>query len=187
MRSPHAIALLPMAGISASEISEKLRSRPHLAALLSPDTFARIAQTAPTSVLLRLVATVEDAHWNALREAWLRRLREGVGLLELWKEIPAALDEDNDDRILTRVVQDREFAETFRGIEAEHAAELIELRKPALDSLLTDWVTRHPDAFPRDSATLTEAATHVLPGVRAWGLGRLQAVGFGLPVALRLM
>jgi hypothetical protein len=187
MRSPHAIALLPMAGITADEISSKLRSRPHLAALLSPETFGRIAQSAPPSVLLRLTATIEDTHWNALREAWLRNLREGVGLLELWKEIPAALDEDNDDRILNRVVRDPDFADTFRGIDEEHAAELIELRAPALDTLLSEWAARHPDAFPRDSATLTEAAIHILPGVRAWGLARLQSVGFGLPVALRLM
>lgn len=186
MSSPYALGLLGRAGISIEEITEKLNSRPFLVALLSPETFARLAQTAPASVLLQLVAAMPDEQWEQVRNGWLRNLREGVGLADLWAALPGALKEDTG-RIETRIVQNADFASALLGLEAEHVDTVLALRDPDAANLLRGWAERHADAFARDSAPLLRAATHPLPPLREWALTRVRSLGMGMPFALRLL
>ncbi len=184
MGSPDALALLERAGVTADDLGARLEAQPFLVALLSPDAFARVAQTAPAPLLLRLIAAAPDEQWARFRPGLLRNLREGVGLAELWMALPAALQNDVNDRLGSRLVEDDEISQTFGDIEGD---EPLAIREPAFDTLLARWAVRNEARFERGSALLLDAAIHPLPGVRAWALTRVRTVGMELPFALRLL
>lgn len=185
MASSDALALLARSDIGAGEIAVRLGDRPFLVGLLSPETFATITQTVPASVTLRLIAAAPDALWTRLRPAWLRNLREGIGVNDLWTSAEAAFANDIDDRLDQRLLQDNDIAETILGVE--DVAAILAIREPAFGPLLGRYVRRHANQFVRDSDLLLEAATHVLPDIRDWALVRVGEVGMNLPFALRLL
>ena len=185
MASPDALVALSRSGIRSDEMAARLNDRPFLIGLLSPQTFGTITQSVSASVTLRLIAAAPDDLWERLRPAWLRNLREGIGVDDLWANAEAALADDVDDRLVRRVLQDEEVARTL--LEVENAEQVLSIREDTFGPLLGRYVERHAERFGRDSALLLDAATHLLPEVRDWALARVGSVGMGLPFALRLL
>ena len=77
MSSAAALAGLARAGLSPQNIADRLRDRPFLAALLSPETFAAILPSLPVSVALSLIAAVPDDRWPDFRPFLRDHLRVG--------------------------------------------------------------------------------------------------------------
>jgi len=184
MASLHALATLVRAGMSPQDIADRLRERPFLAGLLSPETFAAILPSVPALVGLSLIAAVPDDRWPTFRLFLLGHLRAGLGLAAFWAAAPDALAADAEGRLERRLLQDAEIAGTLA--QSDNAG-LLSIREPAFDAVLAGWVRVHEALFTRNSPLLLQAATHVLPGVRAWALGRVRALGQDLPFALRLL
>ena len=184
MASPAALSTLARAGLSPQDIADRLRERPFLAALLSPETFAALLPSVPALVALSLIAAVPDDRWPDFRLFLLDHLRAGQGLPLFWAAAPAALAADADDRLEQRLLSDAEIAQTLARSDD---AGLLSIREPAFDAALGHWVRAHEALFTRNSPLLLQAATSVLPGIRAWALDRVRALGQDLPFALRLL
>lgn len=184
MSSPSALATLARAGFSPQTIADRLRERPFLAGLLSPQTFATLLPSVPPSVALALIAAVADDRWPEFRPFLLEYLRSGSGLDAFWNAAPGALDADAKGRLESRLLGDVGAADTLALVDDP---EVLSVRDPAFDAALARWVRAHEALFTQNSLLLLQAAIHVLPAVRAWGLGRAQALGFDLPFALRLL
>ncbi len=184
MSSPAALAALARAGFSPQTIAGRLRERPFLAGLLSPQTFAVLLPSVPPSVALTLIAAVAEDRWPEFRPFLLDYLRSGSGLDAFWNAVPAALDADAEGRLESRLLGDADAADTLAGVDNP---ELLSLRASAFDAALGRWVRAHETLFSQNSPLLLQAAIHVLPAVRAWGLKRAQMLGFDLPFALRLL
>ena len=184
MSSPSALSVLARAGFSAQTIADRLRERPFLAGLLSPQTFAVLLPSVPPAVALSLIAAVADDRWPEFRPFLLEYLRSGSGLDAFWNAAPAALDADAEGRLEARLLGDTDAADTLALVDNP---ELLSIRDPAFDAALARWVRAHESLFTLNSPLLLQAAIHVLPAVRAWGLERAQALGFDLPFALRLL
>ncbi|GAB4461590.1 MAG: hypothetical protein OHK0029_27070 [Armatimonadaceae bacterium] len=187
MASPYALSLLGRSGISGETIAAKIKDRPFLGGLVSGETFRSLAERGPAGTLLQLMTFMPEERWQEIRTGWLRLLREGVGLADLWTALPGAVESDDTGRMLNWLVEDPEFSEVLVSLDTEYVAEIVAIKVPELDGLVSRWAERHANAFPKESAELREAATHVLPGVREWGLKRAQELGFGMPFALRLL
>lgn len=184
MSSPEALSVLVRAGFSPQTIADRLRERPFLAGLLSPQTFAALLPSVPPSVALTLIAAVADDRWPVFRPFLLDYLRSGSGLDALWNAVPAALDADSEGRLEARLLGDAGASDTLTRVDNP---DVLSIRDPAFDAALARWVRAHEALFTQSSALLLQAAIHVLPAVRAWGLSRAQALGFDLPFALRLL
>ena len=184
LSSPAALATLARAGFSPQAIADRLRERPFLAALVSPQTFSVLLSSVPPSVALTLIAAVADDRWPEFRPFLLDYLRAGSGLDLFWSAVPAALDADGDGRLEGRLLGDADAADTLALVDNP---DVLSLRDSAFDAALERWVRAHEALFTQNSPLLLQAATHVLPTVRAWGLERAQALGFDLPFALRLL
>jgi len=184
MTSPAALACLARAGLSSQTIADRLRDRPFLAALLSPQTFAAILPTVPETVALSLIAAVPDDRWPDFRPFLQRYLRADLGLAAFWNAVPSALASDDEGRLERRLLEDTEIADTLVGADDPG---LLSIREPAFNAVLGRWVRAREALFPANSPLLLQAATHVLPDVRAWALGRVRALGLDLPFALRLL
>ena len=184
MASASALALLGRAGMSADDIAQRLSERPFLAGLLSPQTFAAITRQVPAAVVLALVGAASDEQWPALREAWLRDLREGIGINALWLAAAPALSAAADDKLERRLLDDSDIADTFVGVDDPA---VLDIRDPSFGPLLSRWVVAHADLFPPNSNLLLQAATQVLPEVRDWALARVREAEMTLPFALRLL
>ena len=184
MSSPEALSALARAGFSAQTIADRLRERPFLAGLLSPQTFAALLPSVPPAVALTLIATVADDRWPEFRPFLLDYLRTSSGLDVVWSTAPGALDADAEGRLESRLLGDADAADTLARVDNP---ELLSIRDPAFDAALARWVRAHESLFTLNSPLLLQAAIHVLPAVRAWGLSRAQALGFDLPFALRLL
>lgn len=184
MASPSALALLDRAGLSADDIAQRLNDRPFLAGLLSPQTFAAITRQVPAAVTLALVGAASDEQWPALRDAWLRDLRGGIGANALWLAAAPALSAAADDKLERRLLGDPDIADTFVGVDDPA---LLDIRDPAFGALLGRWVRAHTDLFTPNSNLLLQAATQVLPEVRDWALARVREAEMTLPFALGLL
>ena len=184
MASPSALALLDRAGLSADDIAQRLSERPFLAGLLSPQTFAAITRQVPAAVTLALVGAAADEQWPALRDAWLRDLREGIGVSALWLAAAPALSAAADDKLEQRLLGDTDIADTFVSVEDPA---VLDIRDPSFGPLLGRWVRAHADLFTPNSNLLLQAATQVLPEVRDWALARVREAEMTLPFALRLL
>lgn len=184
MASPAALSLLERAGLTTADIAQRLRDRPFLAGLISPQTFAALLPTVSASVTLQIIAAASEDQWPEFRASLLRRLREMLGLDEFWLALEPALANDDEGRLRTRLLGDPEIAETF-GSVTDPA--VLSLREAAFGPVLGRWVRRHESLFPANSALLLQAATHVLADVRDWALARVRTVGQTLPFALRLL
>jgi len=184
MASASALALLDRAGLSADDIAQRLSDRPFLAGLLSAQTFAAITRQVPAAVVLALGGAASDEQWPALRDAWLRDLREGIGVSALWLAAAPALSAAADDKLEQRLLGDPDIADTFVGVEDPA---VLDIRDPSFGPLLGRWVRAHTDLFPPNSNLLLQAATQVLPEVRDWALARVREAEMTLPFALRLL
>ncbi|BDI30337.1 hypothetical protein CCAX7_23880 [Capsulimonas corticalis] len=184
MSSAAALSLLERAGFGPDAVAERLAERPFLVDLLTSSTFARMTQTMPATVTLTLIAAASDAQWETLRGGWLRNLQEGIGLEELWRAAEGAIASAADDRLERRLLLDADVAHTL--ISSDDSS-FLNIREPAFGFLLERWARGHEALFARDSALLLQAATHVLPEVRQWGLARVSALGMETPFALRLL
>ena len=184
MASPSALALLDRAGLSADDIAQRLNERPFLAGLLSPQTFAAITRRVPAAVTLALVGAASDEQWPALRDAWLRELREGIGTAALWLAAAPALQAAADDKLEQRLLGDADIADTLVSVDDPA---LLDIRDPAFGPILGRWVRAHEALFPPNSGLLLQAATQVLPEVRDWALARVRESAMTLPFALRLL
>ena len=184
LSSPAALSVLARAGFSPQTIADRLRERPFLAGLLSPQTFVILLPAVPASVALTLIAAVADDRWPDFRPFLLDYLRAGNGLDTFWNAAPAALDADAEGRLERRLFGDSDAANTLALVDDPG---LLSVRDPAFDAALGRWVRVHESLFIQNSPLLLQAAIHVLPSVRAWGLDRAQVLGFDLPFALRLL
>ena len=184
MSSAAALAGLARAGLSPQTIADRLRDRPFLAALLSPETFAAILPNLPETVALSLIAAVPDDRWPDFRPFLRDHLRVGLALAAFWNAAPSALESDADGRLERRLLGDAEIADTLVSVDD---LSLLSIREPAFDAVLGRWVRMREALFMANSPLLLQAATHVLPTVRAWALGRVRALGLDLPFALRLL
>ena len=184
MSSSAALVGMARAGLSPQTIADRLRDKPLLAGLLSPQTFAAILPTVPPAVALSLVAAVAEERWPVFRPFLLSYLREGVGLAVFWNAAPAALDADGSGQLERRLLEDTEIADT---LSLTDDLGLLSIREPAFDAALGHWVRAHESLFTPNSPLLLQAATHVLPAIRVWALARVQSAGPDLPFALRLL
>ena len=184
MSSAAALAGLARAGLSPQDIADRLRDRPFLAALLSPQTFAAILPSLPETVALSLIAAVPDERWPDFRPFLRDHLRAGIGLDAFWNAAPSALAADAEGRLEQRLLQDAEIADTVGLVDD---LGLLSIREPAFDAVLGRWAAAREALFTANSPLLLQAATHVLPTVRTWAVNRVRALGLDLPFALRLL
>lgn len=179
--SPAALELLRRSGLKLDQLAERVTRIPALAALLSPEALATVTTAVPTEAVFTLIRALSEARWPELRDAVLRGLKESGRLASFWKAAPAAL---TDSGLQRRLIEDPVFAGSF--LEAGDPA-LVEITDPPFETLLHQWVLAHAELFTRGSAPLLTAATHPLPAVREWALGRVRAEGMDLSFALRLL
>ena len=184
MASPFALAGLARAGLSPQTVAARLSDRPFLAGLLAPATFTVILPSVPVAVALSLIGAVADSRWAEFRPALKNYLAAEADLSAFWLAAASAVAEDEGGRLAARLLGDPEIADTL--LLADDPA-LLALREPAFDTLLGRWAAAHPALFPADSPLLLEAATSVLPAVRAWALGQVRQAPLTLPFALRLL
>ncbi len=184
MASPFALAGLARAGLSPQTIAARLSDRPFLAGLLAPATFTVILPSVPVAVALSLIGAVADSRWAEFRPALKNYLAAEADLSAFWLAAASAVAEDEGGRLAARLLGDPEIADTL--LLADDPA-LLALREPAFDTLLGRWAAAHPALFPAGSPLLLEAATSVLPAVRAWALGQVRQAPLTLPFALRLL
>ncbi len=184
MASSAALSTLARAGLSPSDIADRLQNRPFLAGLLSPETFAALLPSVPAPVALSLIAAIGDDRWPSFRLSLTDYLRSASGLSAFWNAVPAALDADASGRLEQRLLADPEAAGSLTAVDDPS---LLAWRDPAFNVALGAWVRAHEGLFPENSPLLLQAATHVLDDVRAWGLERARQLGFDLPFALRLL
>jgi hypothetical protein len=185
MASADALSLLGRANLSDEEMAGYLRERPLIVDLLSPDAFARLTQTLPAALTLRLAAAASNEAWARLREGWLRNLREGIGLAALWTDAEAALKGDATGNLEPRLLGDPEVAETI--LDVDDAAAILEIREPSFGDLLGRYMARHGERIAASDALLLLAATHPLPAVRTPALDALRTREIMLPFALGLL
>ena len=184
MLSPAALAGLARAGLSPQVIASSLADRPFLAALLAPTTFASILPSVPVSVGLSLVSAVTDDRWPEFRPSLRAYLNDTLDLAAFWISAASAVAGDAEGRLERRLLDDAEIADTLLLV---NDPELLSIREPAFEGILTRWCEAHAGLFLPDTGLLLEAATHVLAGVRTWALDKVREVGQTLPFALRLL
>ena len=185
MNSPYALATLGRAGFTAAELSTTLTERPFLVGILDTQAFTSLTQTLPVAATLNLIAVADDAVWGRIRDGWVRNLREGLGITELWSALPDALKNDTTGNLETRVLNDPTITECL--LTCEDATRLLEIRESALGPLLGRWLVRHWPKLENDEGLLLTAATHVLADVRTPALEIVARKPLRLPFALRLL
>ncbi|WP_395089669.1 hypothetical protein [Armatimonas sp.] len=185
MSSPFALATLGRAGFSTDELIQLLTERPFLVGLLDAQAFTALTQTLPVGATLRLIAAAEDSVWGRIRDGWVRNLREGLGIVELWSALPAALQNDTTGNLEARVLSDSAITECL--LTCEDAAHLLDIRESALGPLLGRWLVRHWPKLESDEGLLLLAATHVLADVRTPALEIVERRTLRLTFALRLL
>ena len=185
MQSPDALQLLGQAGISDDEMAGYLSARPEIVDLLTPDAFARLSQTLPAPLILRLAAAASPPVWEKLREGWLRNLREGVGLRDLWANAEDALKSDATGNLEARLLDDADVAETLLAVDDAEA--ILAIREPSFAPLLGRYFARHEETIAASDTLFLLAATHPLPDVRTPALALLTRRAIGLPFALGLL
>lgn len=185
MGSSYALATLGRAGYTASELSQTLTERPFLVGILDTQAFTSLTQTLPVVATLRLIASAEASVWGRIRDGWVRNLREGLGIAELWSALPEALDNDSTGNLEARVLSDSAITECL--LTCEDAPRLLELRNPALGPLLGRWLVRHWPKLDGNDGLLLVAATHSLADVRTPALEIVGRKSLRLPFALRLL
>ncbi len=183
--SPDALDLLRQARLDGEALAARLESRPFLVRLLSGAAFSQVVRTVPAAVSLRLVAAMPDEQWLSARFGFVQALGESQKLADFWRAAWAVIGEDGDALAEARLLNDPAVSGSFLAID--DPAFLETTTNPVFDSLLGLWAAAHEGLFLKDSPLLLAAAAHSLPAVRAWGLARAQAVGMGLPFALRLL
>lgn len=185
MGSAYALATLGRAGYTAAELAATLIERPFLVGILDTHAFTSLTQTLPVTATLSLIAAADDTVWGRIRDGWVRNLREGLGITELWSALPEALKNDLAGSLETRVLNDTTITECLLVCEA--AARLLEIRESALGPLLGRWLVRHWPKVESDEGLLLTAATHALAEVRAPALEMVGRRTIRLPFALRLL
>ncbi|WP_395145666.1 hypothetical protein [Armatimonas sp.] len=185
MRSTYALATLGRAGFTADELSEILTGRPFLVGLLDAQAFTSLTQTLPVTTTLNLIAAADDAVWGRIRDGWVRNLREGLGIADLWSALPDALKNDTTGNLEARVLSDSAITECL--LTCEDASRLLALRESALGPLLGRWLVRHWPKLEADEALLLCAATHVLSDIRTPALELVGRRALRLAFALRLL
>ncbi len=185
MNSPYALATLGRAGFTAVELSTTLTERPFLVGILDTQAFTALTQTLPVTATLNLIAAADDAIWGRIRDGWVRNLREGLGITELWSSLPEALKNDTTGNLETRVLNDPTITECL--LTCEEATRLLDIRESALGPLLGRWLVRHWPKLENDEGLLLTAATHVLADVRVPALEIVGRRSLRLPFALRLL
>ncbi|WP_309707072.1 hypothetical protein [Armatimonas sp.] len=185
MNSPYALATLGRAGYTAAELSTTLTERPFLVGILDTQAFTSLTQTLPVTATLNLIAAADDAVWGRIRDGWVRNLREGLGITELWSALPEALKNDTAGNLENRVLNDPTITECL--LTCEDATRLLEIRESALGPLLGRWLVRHWPKLESDEGLLLTAATHVLADVRTPALEIVARNPLRLPFALRLL
>jgi hypothetical protein len=153
--------------------------------MLSADAFARMTQTLAASMTLSLIAAASANVWTRLRDGWLRNLREGIGLTDLWTSAEAALKSDAAGLLEDRLLGDPDVAATL--LDVDDIAAILEIREPSFGPLLGRYFARHRDRITASDALLLAAATHPLPEVRTPALALTQTRPVGLAFALGLM
>ena len=185
MNSPYALATLGRAGFTAVELSTTLTERPFLVGILDTQAFTALTQTLPVGATLNLIAAADAAVWGRIRDGWVRNLREGLGITELWSALPDALKNDTTGNLEARVLNDTTITECL--LTCEEAVRLLEIRESALGPLLGRWLVRHWPKLETDEGLLLTAATHVLADVRTPALEIVARKPLRLPFALRLL
>lgn len=185
MRSPYALATLGRAGYTATELATTLTERPFLVGILDTQAFTALTQTLPVRATLSLIAAADDTVWGRIRDGWVRNLREGLGIAELWSALPDALKNDTTGNLEARVISDPAIAECL--LTCDDATRLLEIRESALGPLLGRWLVRHWPKLDSDEGLLLLAATHVLADVRTPALEIVGRRTLRLPFALRLL
>jgi hypothetical protein len=166
-------------------LSTTLTERPFLVGILDTQAFTALTQTLPVAATLNLIAAADDAVWGRIRDGWVRNLREGLGITELWSALPDALKNDTTGNLEARVLNDTTITECL--LTCEEAVRLLEIRESALGPLLGRWLVRHWPKLETDEGLLLTAATHVLADVRTPALEIVARKPLRLPFALRLL
>ncbi len=185
MSSVYALATLGRAGFTADELARLLTERPFLVGLLDAQAFTSLTQTLPVTATLRLIAAADTSVWGRIREGWVRNLREGLGVSELWSALPEALKNDTTGNLENRVLNDPTITECL--LTCDDAWRLLGIRESALGPLLGRWLVRHWPTLEADEGLLLLAATHVLVDVRTPALEIVGRRTLRLAFALRLL
>ena len=185
MNSAYALATLGRAGFTAAELSKTLTERPFLVGILDTQAFTALTQTLPVAATLNLIAAADDAVWGRIRDGWVRNLREGLGISELWSALPDALKNDTTGNLEARVLNDSTITECL--LTCEEATRLLHIRESALGPLLGRWLVRHWPKLEGDEGLLLTAATHALADVRTPALEIVGRRTLRLPFALCLL
>ena len=133
--------------------------------------------------LQRLIETNAD-RWPAAREAVLASLQDASGLIAFWTAVWEKM-KSGDENLKVRLLDDEAIVSTFERIEPQAFAPFLKTDDPTHEPWILRWFKAHKPE--KGDELLLLAATHNLPGVRKWGLGRAEYLRLDLASALRLL
>ncbi len=182
----HAAApgLLRRAGFSAEELTAYLQSYPFILENASPEFYLAILEIVPGEMRLKMLVEASPERWQAAREALLLSLNEASARSAFWQAIWEKLSGDASE-LQERLLGDEVIVSTFERIEAPAFEAFLKTDSPAHEPWILRWLRAHKPE--RGEEILLLAATHNLPGVRKWALGRAEYLRLDLPTALRFL
>lgn len=176
--------LLRRAQFSSDVLEEMLRQFPRVWELASPQFYLAILDILPAAGRLQRLLETTDERWTAAREAVLQSLNEPSGLVKFWTAVWERM-KSGDEVLKARLLDDEAIVSTFERIEAQSFEPFLKTDDPTHEPWILRWFKAHKPE--KGDELLLLAATHNLPGVREWGLGRAEYLRLDLASALRLL
>lgn len=176
--------LLRRAEFPAKELEELIKSFPKVLERASPAFYIAILDVLPGDQRLQRLLETNAERWPAAREAVLQSLQEPAGLLNFWTAVWEKM-KAGDSVLKERLLDDDAVVSTFERIEPQAFEPFLKTDDPTHEPWILRWFKAHKPE--KGDELLLLAATHNLPGVRKWGLGRAEYLRLDLATALRLL
>ncbi|HEY0072817.1 MAG TPA: hypothetical protein VGB77_01860 [Abditibacteriaceae bacterium] len=176
--------LLRRAEFPTGELDELIKNFPKVIERASPAFYIAILDVLPGDQRLQRLLETNAERWPAAREAVLQSLREPSGLVAFWAAVWEKM-KAGDSVLKERLLDDEAVVATFENIEAQSFEPFLKTDDPTHEPWILRWFKAHKPE--KGDELLLLAATHNLPGVRKWGLGRAEYLRLDLATALRLL
>ena len=176
--------LLRRAEFPAAELEELIKNFPKVLERASPAFYIAILDVLPGEQRLQRLLETNAQRWPAAREAVVQSLQEPAGLIAFWTAVWERM-KAGDTLLKERLLDDEAIVATFERIEPQAFEPFLKTDDPTHEPWLLRWFKAHKPE--KGEELLLLAATHNLPGVRKWGLGRAEYLHLDLATALRLL
>lgn len=176
--------LLRRAEFPPEEFAELIKQFPIVLERASPLFYLAILDNLPAEQRLQRLIETTPERWQAARGALLESLNQPSALNAFWTAIWEQLKGD-DTGLQNRLLNDEAIVSTFERLEAPAFEGFLKTDSPAHEAWIMRWLRTHKPE--KGDEILLLAATHNLPEVRRWALGRAEYLRLDLATALRLL